>query len=220
MVRGSVLLAIVALLIGGLSGGPAVPDDSAFTATGDVHILTAPDGMTTAVTVDVGGQSLLPDGVVDHAFRLQHKSSKTLEYDGPATISYIKGRLTIRPDDGEPWAFRVATVADISAPAIASTDAAIVVMGLSHHWGKAIHRSSVDVTVSLLSAGCSLDGGDKTCEKCEAGGPGAEGCDVECEGGSGCSVSCGAGSMACCTCGVGCRCCPRPNVDTANGGVR
>ncbi len=217
MVRGSALFVVV-LLFAGLSGGPALPEDPALTLTGDVHILTAPDGMTTSVTVDVRGQTDFPDGVVDHAFRLQHKSSQTLEYDGPATISYIKGRLTVRPDDGETWVFRVATAVDTAATA--SDSVKVTVAGLSHHWGKAIHRSAVEVAAGLLSGGCSLAGGDPSCDKCEAGGPGAEGCGVECGGGSGCSVSCGPGSMACCSCGIGCQCCPPRQAEVEKDAAR
>jgi hypothetical protein len=203
------IAAVAVLLVGAVAGRPAFPDDPALTLTGDVLIFTAPDGKTTAVTVDGGGQAFLQDGVVDHAFRLQHQSTQALEYAGPATIQYVRGQLTVRPNDREAWVFVVSRTGDVAESAADSEAAPLAVIGLSHHWGKAIRRSAVEVTAGLLSGACSMAGGDPSCDKCEAGGPGAEGCGIECGGGSGCSVSCGPGSMACCSCGIGCRCCPQ-----------
>jgi hypothetical protein len=222
MVRGMVLFAVVVVLlvggvmVGGVIGRPARPDEPALTLTGDVHVVTAPDGKTTAVTVDLGDQASLPDGIVDHAFRLQHHEIKALEYDGPATVDYAKGHLTVRPNDREAWVFEVADDAVTTAQGLASKGFGIAVIGLSHHWGKAIHRSPEEATASLLAGSCSMAGGDPTCENCEAGGPGAEGCGVECGGGAGCSVSCVADSIPCCSCNTGCRCCPPREQEPAH----
>jgi len=208
MVRGLSLFAvIVVVLIAGVVGRPARQEESALALTGDVRIVTAPDGKTTAVTFDGGEQMFAADGVVDHAFRLYHRASQGLVYDGPATIEYVKGRLTVRPTDRAAWVF---FVADDKTAALepAFNGTSLMVTGLTHHWGRATHRSPDDVAAGLLAAPCSRLDGDPACEDCEAGGPGATGCGVECDGGSGCSAKCGDDSMACCSCAHGCGCCP------------
>jgi hypothetical protein len=218
MARGTVLFAVVVvLLVGGVIGRPTHQEDPALTLTGEVHIVTAPDGKTTAVTIDGGDQTFFQDGVVDHAFRVQHLGVQYLEYDGSATVQYVKNQLTIRPHDRVGWVFAVASPTVAPAPEPASKGySSFTVIGLSHHWGKAIHRSPEEVTAGLLSSSCSMTGGDPSCDDCEAGGPGAQGCNVDCDGGSGCSARCSSDSMACCSCVNGCRCCPPREEEPAH----
>ena len=209
MTRRYVLVAFaVALLAGaGLVGRAIRSDDAPFTIAGDVQMVTSPDGLTTAISIDVGNSKYPPDGIVDHAFRLQHKAAQALAYNGLATISYADGQLILETGDDAGWVFTVEGIVTPVNDRILP-HAWLTVTGLSHHWGTKIHRSHEDVATLLLGTGCmTLDGGDPTCENCGAGGPGAEGCGIECEDESGCSVNCSPGSFACCSCPGTCRCC-------------
>jgi hypothetical protein len=209
MIRRSVLVVLaVTLLAGaGLVSRPLLLAEPPLTVTGDVHMVTSPDGLTTAVSIDVGDAKYPPDGLVDHAFRLQHKAEQALAYDGVATITYANASLRLDLDEGAGWVFAVKdTRTSLSDRALAYPW--LFVTGLSYHWGAKIHRSHDEVAALLLASGCKADEGDPSCENCEAGGPGAEGCGVECDEG-GCSAHCGGGgSFACCSCPGTCRCCP------------
>jgi hypothetical protein len=208
MVRRYVLLAFaITLLAGtGLVGRHQDPETGTLTAVGHVSMVTSLDGLTTAVSIDIGGPRQPPDGLVDHAFRLQLEAPQALAYDGVAAIIYTGTELRIAVDDQVRWLFSVdstdAVPSDVSQPY-----ASFVVNGLSHHWGGRIHAQAQDVANLLLASGC-LATSDPSCDSCEAGGPGVDGCGVECDGGSGCSARCGPGSFACCNCPGGCRCCP------------
>ena len=214
MTRRYVLVALaVALLAGaGLIGRTIGSDDAPFTITGDVQMVTSPDGLNTALSIDVGNSKYPPDGIVDHAFRLQHKAAQALAYNGLATISYADGQLTLEPDDGAGWVFTVeGTVMPVSDRAL--PHAWLTVTGLSHHWGTKTHRSHNEVAALLLAAGCmALDERNGPCEDCEAGGPGAEGCGIECDEDSGCFVRCSAGLFACCKCPGSCQCCDEKEI--------
>jgi len=209
MIRRYVLVALaVALLAGaGLVGRAIRSEDSPFTATGDVQMVTSPDGLTTAVSIDVGDSKYPPDGLVDHAFRLQHKAVQALAYNGLATITYANSQLILETADDAGWVVTVeGTVTPVSDRGLPY--AWLTVTGLSHHWGAKVRRSHKEVAALLLATGCmTLDEGDPSCDDCEAGGPGAEGCSVECEGGTGCLARCSAGAYACCSCPGTCRCC-------------
>ena len=208
MIRRNIVVALgVALLAGaGLVGRAIRSEDPPFTAIGDVQMVTSLDGLTPAVSIDVGDSKYPPDGLVDHAFRLQHKAVQALAYNGLATISYADGQLILETDDDAGWVITVeGTVTPVSDRGLPY--AWLTVTGLSHHWGSKIHQSHKEVAALLLAAGCMTLDGDPWCEDCEAGGPGAEGCGVECDGGSGCSAHCSSGYFACCKCPGDCGCC-------------
>ena len=210
MIRRVVFMALLATLLAGaaLVSRPVRLAEPPLTLTGDLHMVTSPDGLTTSVSIDEGDAKDPADGLVEHAFRLQHKAEQALAYDGVATITYANASLRLDLDEGAGWVFAVKdTRMSLSDRALAYPW--IFVIGLSHHWGEKTHLSHDEVAALLLASGCKMAGGDPTCETCEAGGPGAEGCGVECDGGSGCSADCGGGgSFACCNCPSGCRCCP------------
>jgi hypothetical protein len=209
-----VLFAVVVVLLVGVGvGRPAVPDEPLI-LTGEIHVSTAPDGRTTVVTMDGGDPASSPDGVTDHAFRVQHESTQALEYEGPATIHYLKGQLTVQPRDRDPWVFVVAG-GPIAAAAIEPSRwvSLITVMGLSHHWGTTVDQAPEEVSAGLLSGACSVDGGSAPCENCEAGG--GQSCEVTCGGGNGCSASCQPNLLACCSCPNDCNCCDPREAEAA-----
>lgn len=209
MIRRVVFMALLATLLAGagLVSRPVRLAEPPLTLTGDLHMVTSPDGLTTSASIDVGDAKYPPDGLVEHAFRLQHKAEQALAYDGLATITYANASLRLDLDEGAGWVFAVKdTRMSLSDRALAYPW--IFVIGLSHHWGEKTHLSHDEVAALLLASGCKMAGGDPTCETCEAGGPGAEGCGVECGGGSGCSADCISGAFACCNCPGTCRCCP------------
>jgi len=179
--------------------------------TGHVDVAMGPDGRL-LVLVDVETPSQPSDGLVDEVFRLQ--GAPALAYSGPATVTYVKNRLTVEvgPDSG--WVFTVAG-RTLPPPDLALTP--FQVTGLAHMWGPAIHQSPATLFATLSSNTCSkstsqtggmlaLDEGDP-CKNCQVGGPGAPGCDINCGGGSSCEADCGEGSYACCSCPTACGCC-------------
>lgn len=206
----NVLLSVAAVLLAGagLMSRPTRLDQPPVTLAGDVQVVTSLDGLTTAVSIDVGTATRPPDGVVDHAFRLQHTAEQALAYSGEATVTFTGSSLRIESKEGLGWLVVVAG----KWAALSAFDAAepqVEVFGLSHHWGTTIQRSHDEVAELLLSTTCRTDGGDDGCDNCEAGGAGAGECGIECGGGSGCSVDCGARSLfACCSCPGTCVCCP------------
>ena len=210
MRRRIVLLAVAAVVLAGagLMSRPTRLDQPPVTLTGDLQVVTSLDGLTTAVSIDEGTARRPPDGVVDHAFRLQHTAEQALAYSGEAILTFTGSSLRIESKDGLGWlvvvAGKWATLGTLDA-----AEPRVEVIGLSHHWGTTVQRSHDEVADLLLSTTCRTDGGDASCDNCEAGGPGAEGCGIECGGGEGCSATCGGGSsFACCSCAIGCACCP------------
>jgi len=182
------------------------PEQRPLVVPGHVSMVSSLDGLTTVVSIDVVGTDQLPDGLVDHAFRLQHKTPQSLSYDGMATISYLGTRLSIEVNDQSGWVFSV----EGNRTPLSDRELAYLspsVFGLSHHWGGKVHQSADQVAALLLATGCTTSLRDPSCDSCEAGGPGVEGCAVECDGGSGCSANCASGAFACCNCPGGCRCC-------------
>jgi hypothetical protein len=71
MARRHVLVAVVfalALLAGtNVVGRRMYPEQRPLIVTGHVSMVTSPDGLTTAVSIDATGPDQLPDGLVDHA---------------------------------------------------------------------------------------------------------------------------------------------------------
>ncbi len=188
-------------------GGRVRAEQRPLTATGEVYMVTSPDGLTTAVTLDIGSLDQPPDGIVDHAFRLQHDKVWQAGYEGWATITYTGTDLRIAVDERSGWVFSL----DGTPSAGAEPDpgyTTFAVFGLSHHWGATVHKASDEVSTALLATNCGTALGDPSCDTCEAGGPGVQGCSVDCGGGSGCSANCAAGTFACCNCPGGCGCCP------------
>ena len=211
MIRRVALFAVAVVLLAavGLMSRPTQLDQPPLKVTGDVQMVTSADGLTTVVSVDIGTAKNPPDGVVDHAFRLQHKVEQALAYDGEATVEFTGSALRIEPKEGLGW-LMVVTGKWAALNAFDAVEPWVEVIGLSHHWGSRIQLSHDAVAELLLATTCRADGGDPACENCETGGAGAEGCGIECGGGDdGCSTTCGGGSsFACCTCSTGCGCCP------------
>jgi hypothetical protein len=200
-------------------GGRIYPEQRPLIVTGHLCMVTSPDGLTTVVSIDMGDTEHPPDGLVDHAFRLQHKTAQALTYDGMATITYLGTRLSIEVDDQSGWVFSVdGTETPLSDRELAYRS--FFVFGLSHHWGGKVHQSAEQVAALLLATGCTTLLGDPSCDTCEAGGPGVQGCAVECDGGSGCSANCAPGAFACCNCPGGCRCCAPKEGGVRKGGVQ
>lgn len=206
--RRCVLLAFAIALLPGadLVGRHQDPEQRFLIGVGHVSMVTSLDGLTTAVSIDIGGPEQPPDGLVDDAFRLQHKTLQALAYDGVATITYTGTELRIDVDDQVSWLFSVDGT-DAMPSELSQPYASFVLTGLSHHWGGKAHASAEDVATLLLANGCTTRD-DPSCDSCEAGGQGVGGCAIECDGSSGCSARCGPGSFACCNCPGGCRCCP------------
>jgi hypothetical protein len=174
-------------------------------------MVTSLDGLTTAVLLDIDGPGGAPDGLIDQAFRLQHKTPQLRAYDGVATVTFTETALRVDFNDDIGWLFTVEG-ADRVSTAMLQPYMRVLVTGLSHHWGGKIRASAEEVGTLLLSGGCRSTDTDPSCDSCEAGGPGVGGCAVECGGDSGCSARCGPDSFACCNCPGGCRCCPWKEV--------
>jgi hypothetical protein len=205
MTRWGVLLACAIVWVAGVGlvrhrGSDSPP----VTVAGHVSMVTSLDGLTTAVSVDADGPAQLPDGLVDHAFRLQHKVPQVLAYDGKASLIFTETELRVSVEGQTDWLFSVEGTA--SATSALQPQTWLILRGLSHHWGGKIHASAGEVTKLLLAAGCTTEA-DPSCDSCEAGGPGVDGCGIECDGETGCSARCGSGLFACCNCPGGCRCC-------------
>jgi hypothetical protein len=181
--------------------------DAALALTGIVEITTAPQGTATVVTVDVQSELTLPDGRVEHAFRLQHERLPPLSYRGPARIAFKNGRLLVAID-GQPG-----LVFELVGHQIAPLDAGssyiyYPVYGLAHFWGYAAPKAALELTDLLLDNGCSLDSTSPDCDFCFTGGRGESDCTVSCGGDGDCSIGCAARHHACCNCPGSCRCCP------------
>lgn len=76
MTRRCVLLAgVMALLPGdGLVARHQDAPTQVLTAVGHVSMVSSLDGLTIAVLVDIDGPGHAPDGLIERAFRLQHKT--------------------------------------------------------------------------------------------------------------------------------------------------
>ena len=205
---------VVVVLLAAFRAAILIPQDMPppLVLTGHVDIAMGPDSRL-LVLIDVETPSQPSDGLVDQVFRLQ--GAPALAYSGPATVTYVKNRLTVEvgPDSG--WVFTVAG-RTLPPPDLALTS--FQVTGLAHMWGEAIHKSAATLFFTLSSSTCSktasqtgdmlaLDEGDPPCENCQVGGPGAPGCSIDCGGGSSCSADCADDQFACCKCPNGCGCC-------------
>ena len=199
-------LSLGLLVEGDSIGGRVRGEQRPLTATGQVYMVTSPDGLITAVTLDIGSLDHSPDGIVDHAFRLQHDKVWQAAYEGWATVTYTGTELRVAIDDESGWLYSLGgtTSADTQADPRYTTS---VVFGLSHHWGATVQKPSDQVATALLATGCRMTLSEPGCDTCEAGGLGVDGCAVDCDGGSGCSANCVAGTFACCNCPGGCGCC-------------
>jgi hypothetical protein len=199
-------LAVAAVVAAGASVGVA-PQSPAqpLTWTGSVAIATSPNGRDTVVSIDEESGERVTDGLVEHAFRLQHASGARFEFLGRATVTYDRDHLVVSAGPDLSWVFTVA-----GRPEVAVTEspvyAALSVRGLSHHWGANVHRSPSEVAAMLMAGGCAATDASP-CSDCQLGGAGTQGCTIGCEGASSCSASCTDGEFACCNCPGLCRCC-------------
>jgi hypothetical protein len=199
-------LTVVAVLIAGV-GSLGLSQQSigkSFTVIGIVTIATSSDGRETVVSIDRDDSAQRADGLVDHAFRIQHAKGLSFAYSGAGAITFQGHRLTVAvtPDIG--WVFTVASWEQKFLPQSTSYVSASI-QGLSHHWGTTVQRSHDDVAALLFAGVC--DGSDPVgCSNCEAGGPGAQGCTIGDDSGPSCSADCTDGFFACCHVGA-CRCC-------------
>jgi hypothetical protein len=182
------------------------------TFTGQVDIAMGPDGKL-LVLIDEGTATQPNDGLVDQVFRLQEAPSLT--YSGQATVTSVRGRLTVQIAPNSGWIFNIAGRA-LPPPDLALT--AYDVQGIARMWGDDIHKSPATLFSTLSSGTCSKAtsqaGGalaqsesGPNCRDCQAGGPGSSGCTIDCGGGSSCEADCPSDSFACCSCPHSCGCC-------------
>ncbi len=201
---------LVLLLLAGVRMAVGVQDPPpTLVVTGHVDIGTGADGRL-LLLVDGVAPHQPADGLVDHAFRLQN--APFVNYSGPATVTYVRGRVTVQVGSKSGWAFTV-----IGRPLPPPDDSLVpyAVSGISHMWGAAVHQAPDVVFANLSSGTCSsttVDAGslsagdDPACKDCQTGGPGVQGCSMDC-GGSSCSADCADYQYACCNCPTGCGCC-------------
>jgi hypothetical protein len=102
-------LAVAAVLAAGASVGisPQTPAQP-LNLTGFVTIGTSPDGRDTVVSIDEAGDETTIDGLVEHAFRLQHAPGARFEFLGRATVTYDRDHLVISASPDMAWVFTVA----------------------------------------------------------------------------------------------------------------
>jgi hypothetical protein len=205
MVRRFTLVALAVCVAVGTSVGFARQVSTApLTLTGWIALDTAADGLQTVISIDALTAERQVDGLVDHAFRAQHRPGPRVHYVGWGSVAYDRGRLAIATADGIEWTFTVPGRLPLSLgqhPGSVAFD----VLGLSHHWGPTVQRSH-DEVVTLLVAGVCASAETGPCSNCELGGPGESGCKIELGGGTSCSADCIDGYYACCS-SQGCRCC-------------
>jgi hypothetical protein len=208
------LVGLVVLLfvlgVGAAIGLQEPPPPTVF--TGHVDIGTGADGkLLILIDIDTAGQPA--DGLVDQVFRLQ--SAAFVNYSGPATVTYVRGRVTVQMSPTGGWVF---TVIGRQLPPPDSGLTAYQVSGIVRMWGSTVHQSPTTLFATLSSTNCSktsslaasslnVDSGDPSCKKCQTGGPGVMGCSMDCGGGSSCSADCDSDTYACCSCSSGCGCC-------------
>jgi hypothetical protein len=203
-----VVVAIVALTPLAMVAGGQGRRDSAIVLVGDTRVTTSDDGMTTVVSVDAGGGTVIPDGLVDQAFRVQWDSPRSVTFAGSATLTYAASRLVVVPASSAGWVFTVSG-RETPLPAVVAALPSLSAIGLARFWGSFVHVSHEQVAAQLLETGCPglvQPLSERSCSNCEAGGPGTEGCFIDCPNGS-CSATCTDGYYSCCSCTTGCRCC-------------
>ena len=198
------IIVLILVLLAAVRVAVGVPQDPPVTYTGQVDIALGTDGKL-LILIDEGTPAQPNDGLVEHVFRLQQAPS--LAFSGYATVTSIRGRLTVQigPDSG--WIFNVAG-RTLPPPDLALT--AYDVMGIAHISGPDIHKSPATLFSTLSSGTCAasslktqgslaMDDGAGGCKNCQAGGAGASGCGIDCGDGSTCDADCSAGSFACCS---------------------
>jgi hypothetical protein len=189
--------------------GPAQSaNDPLLTLYGSVRLTTSPDGLMTAVTVDLVPDGAPADGLVERAFRVQHGAAEPRAFDGLATVVFRERSLVVSPDDQRGWVFALdAAAAQAAAPG--TGDVVLLADGLSHFWGDRVHGDPDQVAARLLGPGCAgaAADGDPSCENCQEGGTGTSFCSITCDGGDQCSAKCADGLYPCCKCPLSCRCC-------------
>jgi hypothetical protein len=203
------LLAVVLLVLGVRAAIGLQEPPPTLVLTGHVDVATGADGKL-LVLIDLDTPTQPADRVVDHVFRLQNAA--LVNYSGEATVTYVRGRLTVQVGTDSGWAFTV-TGRPLPPPDTPLVD--YKVSGIAHMWGAAIRQSPETLfsTLSLSSctktAGGTLSGGggDPSCKNCQTGGPGVQGCSMNCGGGNSCSADCDEDLYACCNCPSGCGCC-------------
>ena len=217
------VVALVLLLLAGARAAIGVPQDPSPSQefTGHVDIATGPDGRL-LVLIDVETSSQLSDGLVDQVFRFQE--APALTYSGPATVTYVKNRVTVQVTPESGWVF---TVAGWPMPPADTAFTEYHVKGIARLWGDAIHKSAATLFATLSSSTCSkttLQGGgglpasagDPSCKNCQTGGPGVSGCSMSCSDGSSCSADCDDTTFACCNCPSACGCCSNSEGGSAH----
>lgn len=73
-------LGVAAVLAAAASVGVSPQSPQPLTWTGAVSIVTSPDGRDTIVSIDEEGGGRSADGLVEHAFRLQHEPGARFEF--------------------------------------------------------------------------------------------------------------------------------------------
>jgi hypothetical protein len=216
MRRRATAIGLVALLLTATApNGASSPQQKALTLTGWVRMATADDQRTTVMTMTVGGTPSPETDIVTRAFRVQHPTPMSVEYEGPATVVYAGTHLVVQGPEDVGWVFVVAGRVpgrDVEALPYPRVE----VSGLSHFWGTSVHGTEPAVLARLLPTGCATTDGDPNCAACAQGGPGATACSAEC-GSTGCDVTCGTGTHACCNCPARCGCCPDIIGDGSEG---
>jgi len=205
MVRRIALVALATGVVVASVGFARHASTDPLTLTGWVVVETTADGLQTVVSIDARTAEREVDGLVDHAFRAQHRPGLRVYYVGWGSVAYERGRLVVATAEDIGWTF---TVAGRRPPSLSRYPAyaAFDVLGLSHHWGATVQRPR-DEVVALLVAGVCESGGTGPCSTCDLGGPGDIGCTIDLGGGSTCSADCIDGYYACCSAQYGCRCC-------------
>jgi hypothetical protein len=174
---------------------------------GTVDVSASPDGTMTVVSVDVATEAGLPDGLVDHAFRVQHEATFVALYRGPGQITYRRTSLIVETEAGNGWVFAL----DDRVPrdAVVAAYPVYQIVGLSRSWGPAARQTLEDVAQTLAGR-CTEPTAplsDPACDHCTAGGGTETYCSITCGGDGGCSANCAQGYVACCNCPGSCRCC-------------
>ena len=219
--RYAVAALVVVLALVGVRGAMGVPQPGSPSQVyvGHVDMATGLDGrLLVLIDLDTPGQP--GDGLVEQAFRLQ--GAPALTYSGPATVTYIKNRVTLEVRPGAGWVFTVKGW-PMSPPD--QTLTASQVQGITHLWGNDYHQSPATLFSTLSARTCSSGttqtfgalaspSSDDGCKNCSTGGPGVSGCSSSCSAGSSCSADCDDESYACCSCG-GCGCCSKREADGA-----
>lgn len=216
------IVVLLLLLLAGARAAIGVPQDPSPSQefTGHIDIATGPDGRL-LVLIDVETSSQPSDGLVDQVFRFQE--APALTYSGPATVTYVKNRVTVQVAPESGWVF---TVGGWPMPPADTAFTEYHVKGIARLWGDTIHKSAVTLFATLSSTTCSrpaslfgalsAESTEPGCGNCATGGPGVSGCSMSCSDGSKCSADCDDTTFACCNCGGTCGCCPNKEGGSAH----